>query len=170
MIEWDEIRKDMIIDRANLDQACIDQADLYLKYAELLADAIEQRDIAKRALEETISDTDQRIRRNPENFGIMKITENAVSSAIVLDKAVQSIQAKLLELDGAVRRLEEVKRALEHRKKSLEILSQLFIASYFSIPNTSAPTVGSVSRVSVQEKRISQSARTALMRKKLEEK
>jgi hypothetical protein len=129
-----DYEKDVEIDEDALDQECLDQASLMMKYCKHSAKCERERDEAKESLGLIKAELDQKIRLNPEKFKIEKITETAISSTIIqqisYQKANEDYLNKCFESNvafGAV-------KSVDQRKKMLELLVQLHGQQYFAGP------------------------------------
>lgn len=122
------------IDQYNLDREWIGQPKLYGHWARKAADARLKMDEAKANLELVQAELDLEVRSNPEKFDVAKVTENTVKAAILQD----------VRYVGALRKTNEARHdyevacaavsALDHRKKALEKLVELHLASYYAEP------------------------------------
>ena len=138
------------VDQYELDREWVQQPELYFKYAQIVVDAEEVLDKAKEEKlqrisdkEEVIAELDRDIRKDPACFGVDKITEKTVENAIILQRrykiashAVFEAQRLVNEAQSAVKRASVVTDTLDHRKKTLEKLVDLFLANYFSKPQS----------------------------------
>ena len=88
-------KEDMNIDPDELDLEVMDQAKLMVKYSALLAEAKERRDLMKEELDLTKAECDRDIREDPEKFGIVKMTETAVSNTILTIDDFKECQEQL---------------------------------------------------------------------------
>jgi hypothetical protein len=101
------------------------------------AEARLQYEEAKRLHDVLRADTSLAIRRNPEQYGILKVTEAMVDAALELDPKVQESAKNVIdkknELDIAVAAI----NALDAKKKGLECLVHLHATAYYSNPSES---------------------------------
>lgn len=125
------------IDEHILDKEWVRQPALYFKWAQKLADARKRLDDSKVALTLVAAELSQAIRENPDQYGIAKITEAAVTTAIPAQEEHQSAVRRINKAKHTVDVLDAVVTALEHRKRALEKLVDLYGQSYFSTPHTS---------------------------------
>jgi hypothetical protein len=127
-----EERRDSDIDKHRLDEELIKQVRLYDKWAEKLARAKNSHAecIDERALVE--SELDELIRKDPEKFGLAKVTEPAVEKAIILNQRYQEALRAERKAQSHVNIYQYKINTLEHRKKSLEGLVQLLLNHYYS--------------------------------------
>ncbi len=114
------------------------QSGLYMKWAERHADALLERDRVKERLDLMRSELDAEIRRNPTEFSFpenKKPTEAAITATIIKDTEFSKESDTLIEANRNVNIVAGAKEAMNHRKKGLENLVQLWIAGYFSDPS-----------------------------------
>jgi len=129
-----DYEKDMMIDEMALDVECLNQPRLMMFYAEEAAKVRGALDSAKEGLDIIEAETDAEIRKDPEKFGISKITEAAIKGAITLDADCQEARRKFLNLKMEADLVSAAQRALDARKKMLELLVQLHGQQYFAGP------------------------------------
>ena len=77
---------DLSIDLNALDTEWLEQPERFFTVAEQAADAKREVERTKLALDIAEAELDNDIRTNPAKYGIAKITEGAISSAIKLSK------------------------------------------------------------------------------------
>jgi len=125
------------IDELNLDKECISLPSDYLKYAHRAADTKRDVDSKKAALEALQAKISNTIRKNPEKYGLDKVTEASLSAAVILQGGYQVRQEELID----ARHLQETAQAyvwaLECKKRSLTMLVELHGMGYFSNPKIS---------------------------------
>lgn len=126
------------IDVNALDQELLRQAQIYHSYAADLADAGKERREAEDALAVTEAEAELEIRENPEDFGLNKITEALVKSAVKTHPEVKKARRGV----NILKHQEDVHgaacRAMDHKKRMLEKLVELFLADYFAAPRTTS--------------------------------
>uniref|UniRef100_A0A6M3IPR3 Uncharacterized protein n=1 Tax=viral metagenome TaxID=1070528 RepID=A0A6M3IPR3_9ZZZZ len=122
------------IDLNALETEWINQPKLFFKYAKQLAGMKEKLDEVKGVVDLTKAELDSEIRENPEGFGIAKITETAISSAIIKSPKMLKKQVELRTIKHEADILQAVVTALEQRKSALENLVKLHGQNYFSTP------------------------------------
>jgi len=91
---------------------------------------------AKAALEVVRAELDGEIRRNPEDYGVEKITETVVQNTVVLQAAYKRALEKVLEASRCMKMSSAMLKSLDDRKKALENLVQLHGQNYFSVPRS----------------------------------
>lgn len=129
-----EMEYDIQIDKDNLDEEWIEQPRRYFRWAADLADAKRDADTAANNAKLVYAEVEKAVRASPEQYGIAKLTESSVEAAVVSSPAYREAQAVLLEKRHQADVLAAAVAALEHRKKALEKLVELFLANYWSRP------------------------------------
>jgi len=128
-------KDDLRIDKYSLDTEWEKQPMVYMKWAENYAEAVFERDKAKRALELVKAKIDSDIRQNPEKYGFdKKPTEAAIVSEIVQSAEYQDVYDEFIQANKRMNILAGAKEAMSQRKKALESLTDLMIAGYYSQP------------------------------------
>ena len=126
--------KDLKIDVDALDVEWADQPGLMIKYTEISAEARMELDEAKENLGVVKATIDLAIRSNPEKFGIVKITESAIQSAITLNKDFSEANSRCLKAAYELEMAQGAVRAMDQRKQALEYLVKLHGLQYFAGP------------------------------------
>lgn len=127
--------QDMRIDETALDVEWLDQPMLMLKYARIAADAKKELDLAKENLELVKADLDKEIRKHPDDFDIVKITEPLLLNAIISQDEYKEANSKVIEAQYDVNIANGAVKAVEGRKDSLENLVKLHGQQYFAGPS-----------------------------------
>lgn len=126
---------DLQINQDELDREWVEQPTLYYRYATMLAKARLNHEREKSNIEVARAEVARLIRAKPKKFGIGdKITEAAVKEAILVHKDYTAAVESELKAKYRVDILQATVVALDHRKKALEKLVDLFLANYFSPP------------------------------------
>lgn len=133
-MENDEFEKDLNIDMENLDAEAVLQPELYYKYASLAVQAREEYDLAKLHLSVVEAKLSQKIREKPRMFGLAKVTENSIKNTITTHPKYESAYMVMVQARSKSDLLSKAEMAMDTRKRSLEILVQLFSRDYFSGP------------------------------------
>jgi len=128
--------KDAIkLDITKLDKAALEHPSLYDEWTVKWADAVSHRDRVKEQLSITRAEADMEIRKTPQKFGLAtdkSPTEAWISNQIVLHEKVREANERLIEAQHDVNIFASAKETLDHRKKMLEILTDLYKGNYFS--------------------------------------
>lgn len=125
------LKEDLKIDKYSLDEEWLKQPSLYLEWAEQVVEAQSNRDRKKEQLDVVKAELDIDIRSNPEKYGISKITEGAIQNIILTEGSCRDANDNYLKSVETVRMLEIARESLEHKKKALESLTQLYLNGYY---------------------------------------
>lgn len=126
-------KKDMEIDSQALEVDWLRHSAMYMKYAEMCALAEKNKNQAKDQFEVTKAECDRDIRALKTEAG-ERVTETIISVAVVLHPEYQKSSTAYNLAVYEYNILSFVMKALEHRKKALENLVQLYLSGYFSGP------------------------------------
>jgi len=127
--------QDMYIDEDALDMECLEQPALTVRYSVMLSDAKRIRDQAKEAMELTFAELDLKVREDPDEYNLPKITEGAVKSTILMQTEYKRAQKLYHNANHEVNVLNGVMEAIGHRKAMIEGLIKLHGQNYFAGPN-----------------------------------
>jgi hypothetical protein len=105
-----------------------------LQYSKNAAFRRMKLDDAKQALEVVKAEVDKKIRKNPEKFGIEKITENVIAATILINEEYQEAYAEYLTAKYESDMASGAVQAFEQRKSALENLVKLHGQQYFAGP------------------------------------
>lgn len=123
------------IDSYSLDKECVKIPSDYLKISFASSQAKKGLDEAKAEMEQISAALSKEIRDKPESFGLVKVTEAALSAAVVEQPEYQEAQAKFRDLQHKVRQLDAAVWAIDTKKRSLQMLVELHGMGYFSEVN-----------------------------------
>lgn len=126
----------LAIDENNLLQEWKGQAALMLDYGIQLADAMQAEDEARAKLAVVAAGLDREIRENPGDYGLPKITEAVVASAVVEQPEHQVATKKANDAHHRVRVLRAAVDALSHRKSTLQGMTDLFLRQWYADPTS----------------------------------
>lgn len=126
--------QDIKIDPDDLDLEFLAQPTLMLKYTRHLAQMRKEVDEAKQNLDIKQAEVDRKIRENPEAYGIEKVTENSIRSAILTEDEFQEAQKDFLDAKYEMDMAQGAVNAFEQRKSALENLVKLHGMNYFAGP------------------------------------
>jgi hypothetical protein len=130
-----DYKKDIEVDRYQLEVLWENQAKLYGKWSEESVKAADEVDRCKSKIKLLRDTLNKDVRLHPEKYGIEgTLREAAISSAIDTDQKVRELEGDLQDLVYQERIFKGVLVALDHKKKALEYLSQLFISGYYATP------------------------------------
>lgn len=126
--------RDMAIDESGLDVEWLAQPRLMMKYAQIASETKRKADLKKEELEIVKAQLDSAVRANPEQYGIVKVTESAIQSAIILQEQYQTISKELIDARYEQDMARYAVQAVGDRKDALENLVRLHAAQYFAGP------------------------------------
>lgn len=124
------------VNQNNLVEEWSGQATMMLHHATLLADARLAEDEARAALSVVVAELDANIRDDPEEYGLTKATETSVTNAIPGCEEHQAAVKVLNEARHAVRIYSGAVDALEHRKRTLTGMTDLWLRQYYADPQS----------------------------------
>lgn len=142
---------DLSIDLNTLDTEWLEQAERFYEVATQAAESKREVERTKLALDIAEAELDNDIRANPVKYGIAKITEGAIASAIKLAKPYQDAVNTHADAQLHNNHMQSGVQAFDQRKKALENLVYLQGQSYFAGPN--APRTVEQVRSSMKSKR-----------------
>ena len=120
------------IDRYNLEKECSENGGRVIYWGEQWAKAEAEKERAKKQLDEIRAELDIKIRKNPENYGLEKITEGAINSLIPLQKDYIRASDDCINARELAMKLTMVKEAFIQRKDLLLGEIRLFLAGYYT--------------------------------------
>ena len=162
-----DYKTDIRMDRNQLDIEWLEQPSLYMRYAEACIESMFERDRLADLIDVTAAEVEAEVRTNPESYGIEKITEAAVKSAVVLEPRVIEAKENYNKAKKEAALLTAAERAIDRRKASLERLTDLYIAGYWSTPRITEDKKEVVSKERKEEMVSGVKARMAERTKKL---
>lgn len=128
------------IDELRLDKEWINQPRKYLDFCQQLAHVSRDLDEAKARLDVVKAEMDARIRKKPDRFGLDRATEASIAATILVTDEYQQALQEVIDAKYAKDMVGAAVGALDHRKKALEKLVELYLAGYFAEPKASRVT------------------------------
>jgi len=119
----------------HLDKNTLEQPALYEEWSRKWADAVDHRDRMKDCVSIVKAEVDEEIRKDPSFYGWnsdRSPTETWISNKVLLHERVREANINLIKAQHDVNIFASKKETLEHRKKALEILTDLYKGNYFS--------------------------------------
>ena len=120
------------IDENRLDRECIRLPSDYLKAANQSSEAKRDLTEAESELSVVEAELSKAIRAKPEAYGIEKVTEAAISAAILQRKAYKAALEKVHEARYTADMAQNLVWAMEHKKRALTLLVDLHGLGYFA--------------------------------------
>lgn len=165
-----EFEKDRSIDPGQLDLECTQQPDLFFKWAERAVEAKKALDNAKFNLEVLEANLAIKIRRNPINYSLHKLTDTGVKTAIQNHPRYKEAYGRYLDIKGDSLLLDKAVEAMEQKKRMLEVLITLHGQEYFAGPSTPRNLVSAWKEAhEAQEKRLLERQREVIRGRKSKE-
>lgn len=153
-MDANEFQKDKAIDPSQLDVECVRQAETFFKWAERSIEARAEVDRAKFKLEVTESRLEIECRKNPEHFGLGKVTESGIKAAVILHADHREAYKNYIEARREEGLLSVAVQAMDMKKRQLENLITLHGQKYFAGPSVPRDLIGAYveSQKDVEEK------------------
>lgn len=137
----DEIRRhaysSVRIDPLNLDKEILRLPTLYTKYAFQAADLRHRVDQLKAEMDLVEADLDRKVRADPEEYGINRISEGSIHRAVIRRKEYCDIQRLVQNAQHDQEIAQAMVWAMEHKKRSLTLLVELHGLGYMANPKLS---------------------------------
>ena len=130
-MEYDELRKHLRIDLTALHKSAQEQPGLALEAGELAAELKAAARRCKLDLDEAKGNAYREIRNNPDQFGLDKITESAISSTIPVHPAVVAAAREEANAYEAADKAAALADAFGHRKSMIQDEVRLFLGNYW---------------------------------------
>jgi len=129
-----EYEEDLSIDKDALDKELVTYSEVFMKWSEYLAEAMAERDDKRSEIEIKKAQLDKEIRVAPKDFGLEKVTESAISNVITENEKIQELNKEYAEFVKRVNILSAARDAMNHKRRMLEKVVELFLAGYWSDP------------------------------------
>ena len=131
-----DFETDLAIEPSALDIACVEQPELFFKYAEKAVVAKEEMEALKLELEITEAEMRLGIIAEPKNYNLAKTTEAIVTAKIHTLPAYKTAKEAWLNAKSESAMLDKRVQAMDMRKRMLEYLISLHGQQYFAGPAT----------------------------------
>jgi len=141
MINVEDVKRDVKINRFKLEEESEKQPSLYFYYANELAELKGKKDKMENKLNLILAEVELSIREKPPEK--IKITESVIKSLVEKNKKVIEIKKRLAEIKEEIYVYSAVVSALEQRNSQLKVLKDLFLANYFTVDNDKRTFQGS---------------------------
>ena len=128
----DYFKKNLKIDRNNLDEEVIRQPGLYEEVSTQAALAISKRDELEEKLKITAAQLDTKVRKRMEKRN-ERITEPIVKNKILGHMEYKDVWEDYIELRRKAARLQALKESYQQRGYMLRELVTLYVNSYYSL-------------------------------------
>jgi len=138
------------IDVNDLGSQVARQSQLYDDAAKLAATLKAASKRAALSCDEIKAGVETEIRKNPEVFGLSKVTEGAIKTAVTLNDEVRQVERSAIDLQELADKASATERAFDAKRRMLSDEVRLFLGNYFgeveqrSIANTGKEVVESL--------------------------
>jgi len=129
-----DYERDSTIDANALDVEWLKQPELMRSYAKYAAYTQKELDMAKERLNTGKAEIEMKIRQNPKAYGLDKVTDAAVQSAVLLQDEYQKLSQLYINARYENDIANAVVRAIDQKKTALENLVKLLGTAYFAGP------------------------------------
>jgi hypothetical protein len=130
-----DFKKDLEVDKYNLDVELNNQSILFSKWAERCVDVENKRDRLKTQMELKQAKLDFEIRKNPTGYGLSeKPTEKAIRSCILRDTHYLELQESYQKMKYAASILKVAVKRFKDRERIIDRLIKLYLAKYYTEP------------------------------------
>lgn len=130
-----ELVSDTSIDPGQLDVEAVKQAETFFKYAERYARQKAKTERMEAMLKRTEARLQLDARNHPDKYGITNVTEAAVKSAVVCSPVFEKAGAEYYAALEQTLVMEMAVKAMDQKKRMLEILTTLHGQEYFAGPS-----------------------------------
>jgi len=134
-MQENKFKHDLEIDPNELDVAAAMQGELFFKWAQKSVVGAEARDMMKLRLDVITADMSNKIRLDPDAYGVQKITETSIVTAVKASAEYIEAYEKWVESKKEAELLSQAVVAMEQRKRMIEILVTLHGQQYFAGPS-----------------------------------
>lgn len=138
----EETKLRLEINRLRLDEEWQGQAQQFYTWSAKYAEAQQKLDAAKLDLTVHEGELNKEIRKNYKDFGLEKATDDTVKAAISSHTDTIRYSNKVNEARYALNMADAAVQALEHRKRALTQLVELWIREYYSEPHAKPMSEG----------------------------
>ena len=129
------IRDEISVNRLKLEEEAEEQAELFLKYIEPLADLYLERGEARNKLKEVESREFLRLKEEGDGMTVADL-----NAAVNTSKRVRRAKRKVLELETAFMKAENRKNAFDQRRSMIKYLAMLYHDQYWTTESIYAET------------------------------
>jgi len=121
-------------DKHHLDDEWLSQAQICYHWNQKAADADRDVDVAKRRIDVTMAEVYDAVSSAPAEFGLTKVTVDAVKSAVERHPDVKNAKGAYNEAVHQRNIVRAACKAIDQRKDALEHLVKLWARDYFAAP------------------------------------
>jgi len=134
----EDLKRSLSIDIQALHEMCEKQPKLASEAGEVAAEAKAEAKRQDLQADEAEASAERDIRLHPEEYGLSKITESAVKSAVVLHPDVMKAKRDAIESAELADKAKNLANAFEHRRSMLNAEVDLYVNNYWGEPGMKA--------------------------------
>jgi len=128
------MKNPLAIDEMRLDREWVDQPKLMAEWTEKAANCQFDYDTAKSNLSLTEAELSHDVRSDPDSYGVTKVINESVAVAVKTDPKYRAAVANVTKSRHDLALANAMVTALEHRKRALTMLVELWIRDYYAKP------------------------------------
>lgn len=140
------------IDIYNLEGEWESHTQMVGNAVQLAADCHKAYEDAEEYAEFVAAQTELSIRANPEESGLKNVTDKAVAAAVKVDPSCRAAIRKMIEAKHAMKEADGAVTTLEHKKRALTKLVDLWVKEYYSAPVHSGTQGNGETRMTMDER------------------
>jgi len=125
------LRQHLAIHIESLHTDAAEQPELACQAGELYASCQAKSRQAKLHLDSVLATVESEVRAEPAKFGVIKTTENAISTVVTLDTRVKAAQQELAAAERESGEASVLYTAYDHRRAMLKLEGDLYISNYW---------------------------------------
>ena len=130
-----DYKKDLQIDRFNLDLEWAKNPELFAKWFEKLIDAENHLDRTHDRLELKEAELSKVIRSNPDLYGLKEnVTEKAIRATVISHPEYRELKEKYLKAKHHANILRIAVKSFKNREKAIDRETKLYLAKYYMKP------------------------------------
>jgi hypothetical protein len=156
--DFAELEAGLHIDENGLDDALMEQTELFYRVSKEYSLLVSRRDAAKQNVDEVKAEVDLQYRQDARNEN-EKVTEKEIEAKVRMDKDVVAAIDAHLKLNRAVGVYGALKEAYQQRNYVLKELSGLYVANYYGDVTHSSAKSAMLERRGDQARRAMNEAR-----------
>lgn len=126
------------IDPSDLVEDWQDQVTLIWEAGHFSATCRRDLDVLRERLKLYEAELQTRIRKNPEDFGVDKVTDKAVQSVVEGDKKRNNLVQSITEADYTYGLSLAAVKSVEHRKSALENICRITMSEFYGTPRATS--------------------------------
>ena len=158
----EELKDNIQIDENALERECVDHPHLYAEIGEMCVEAKTNATRLKEHIDYLKADLSARVRSDPGNFGIAKVTEGSIAAAVATQKELVAAIQEHTDAQEISDHFQVLLAAAEHRRSMLNNVVSLWENNYYSEVVATRPVRGT--DVDVEQKIINARKRKAAKR------